>query len=777
MTIRKYTDFIIRFRWPIIIIAPLVVLVFSVGLKDLGFEGSYRVWFSEDSAILRDYDHFRKTFGAGNMVLISFTDENGIFTKKALKTIERITGKLWKTKYIARVDSITNYQYVHTGGDDPDDIIVDDFIGNIDGMSEQELKEREKIAVEDPRTRNLTISPDGKSTTIFARLVPLPEEDRNINFEIRSLVEDIIKEESAKTGYEFYLNGAPIIQTEFINMASHDFALYAPLVAFMVLVLLLVALRKLSGAFLPFLVVLFTLAIVLAVQAMMGYRLNNFTANLPVFVIAIGIADAMHIYWVWLHARRQGKDNYEALHVSINKNLFPAFLTSITTFAGFISLASSRVIPVRTLGIATACAAILAFLLSAGFIPAMLAVLKVKVKAEDDTNPDMEHTSALAKKYSSFIIEHDKKIMAVSLAVALLFAVGLFKVRVDNNIIKYFAEDTRIRKAVNFLEDRITGPVTYEVILDSGRENGIKEPGFLRTVDRFYGDFQREFRGLRHIGSLLDVIKRFNMVMHGDNDVFNVVPDDKNLIAQYLLLYALSLPQGMEINDRVDITERFFRLTASVNSMDTSEYLKMIRWIEGWWAGTPYSASVNGQDAMFAYMFKNVTDTIIYSITMAFVMVTVVMLIAFRSFKILIISILPNILPIVLVVGLMGWSGMYIDLGVAVSGAIILGVAVDDTIHILVKYLEARKRGKEMKEALEYMITFSGAAIIFTTVILSGSFSVLYFSDFMPTSHFSIVTVSALVIALVADMFMLPALLSIFDKRRMLESVISGKQA
>jgi len=250
----------------------------------------------------------------------------------------------------------------------------------------------------------------------------------------------------------------------------------------------------------------------------------------------------------------------------------------------------------------------------------------------------------------------------------------------------------------------------------------------------------------------------------------------KTLIAQYLLLYSLSLPQGMEINDRVDITERFFRLTASVNSMDTSEYLKMIRWIEGWWAGTPYSASVNGQDAMFAYMFKNVTDTIIYSITMALVLVTVVMLIAFRSFKILIISILPNILPIVLVVGLMGWSGMYIDLGVAVSGAIILGVAVDDTIHILVKYLEARKKGKDMKGALEYMITFSGTAIIFTTLILSGSFSVLYFSDFMPTSHFSIVTVSALVIALVADLFMLPALLSIFDKRRMLESVVSGKQ-
>jgi predicted RND superfamily exporter protein len=255
-----------------------------------------------------------------------------------------------------------------------------------------------------------------------------------------------------------------------------------------------------------------------------------------------------------------------------------------------------------------------------------------------------------------------------------------------------------------------------------------------------------------------------NRVMHGEDRANYKVPDDRNLIAQYLLFYSLSLPRGMGISDKVDVTDRFLRLTASINMMYATEYMEMIEWIETWWKSTAYSAAVNGQNAMFTYMYKNVTDTIIYSITLAVTMVTLLMLISFRSFKVMIISMVPNIFPLVLVVGLMGWLGIFIDIGVAVSGAVIIGVAVDDTIHFLVKYREARRSGKDLRGALEYMITVSGTAIIFTTIILSVTFSVLMFSNFVPTSNFGIITVSALIVALVADLLLLPSLFSIVER-------------
>ena len=767
MDTRKYSDLIIKLRWLIVIAVPVIVLILSTELKNTQFEGSNRIWFEKGSRILSDYDDFKMTFGADNNILISFTDDNGIFNKKALGTVKRITEKLWTTKYISRVDSITNYQYVHSDPDNPDDILINNFIENIDELTDEDLKTKEKIALSDDQVKNLIISSDGKTTTISAVLVPFEDENEYINLEIKNLVEDIITEENKFTGYTFHLNGIPVLTSEFVTIAEHDMLVFTPIIIVIALIILTVLFRKLSGALLPFLVVVFSFLTVISMQVLIGYKLNNFTANLPAFILALGIADAMHIYWVWLHARKLGKDNVESIRYSMKKNLLPAFMTSLTTFAGFISLGSSKVVPVKTLGLATASAAVIAFLLSVVFLPAMLAVMKIKVKSNKSVDTINSQSPKYARKYSSFIINNDKWIIAATLILSIFFTAGLFKVRIDNNSIKYFKEGTQIRESVNYIEDNITGPMTFEIIADSKSEDGIKEPVFMKTVELFYNDFYNKFKDLRHIRSLLDVIKKFNIVMHNNDEAYNIVPGNKDLIAQYLLLYSLSLPQGMEINDKIDVNERFFRITASINMMYASEYMEIIQWIENWWEHTPYSAAVNGQNALFTYMYQNVTDTIIYSISIAIILVTLLMLISFRSFKIMFISMIPNILPLILVVGLMGWLKIYIDIGVAVSGAVIIGVAVDDTIHFLVKYREARRSGKDLKEALEYMITVSGAAIIFTTVILTASFSVLMFSDFLPSYNFAVITISALLVALVADLLLLPSLFSIIERKRL----------
>ena len=581
------------------------------------------------------------------------------------------------------------------------------------------------------------------------------------------MVEGIVEAERAATGYTFHLNGLPVLTTEFIKIAEHDMVVFTPIIALIAFILLTAIFRKISGAALPFLVVLFTLLIVVSLQVMMGYRLNNFTSNLPAFILALGIADAMHIYWVWLHAMRSGTDNFGSIRFSMEKNLLPAFLTSITTFAGFISLASSKVVPVRTLGISTASAAILAFILSVVFLPALLAAMNIKVKPKGDADDTRKEPPAYAGRYSAFIMNNDSRIIAAALVLSIVCAVGLLKVRVDNNSIKYFKKETQIRRSMEFIEDRITGPMTFEIIADSKEDNGVQAPDFLKTVELFSLDFAREFKDVRHIGSLLDVIKRFHVVMNNGDEAYNKVPEDKNLIAQYLLLYTLSLPQGMSINDKIDVTEEYLRITASINMMYSSEYMEVIEWIEEWWGRTPYQAAVKGQTALFTYMYKNVTNTIIHSISIAIALVTILMLISFRSFKVMIVSMIPNLLPLLLVIGLMGWLKIFIDIGVAVSGAVIIGVAVDDTIHFLVKYREARRSGKDLKEALEYMITISGTAIVFTTVILTASFSVLLFSDFLPSYNFARITISALIAALAADLLLLPALFSVVERSRL----------
>jgi predicted RND superfamily exporter protein len=389
-------------------------------------------------------------------------------------------------------------------------------------------------------------------------------------------------------------------------------------------------------------------------------------------------------------------------------------------------------------------------------MPALLAILNPKIKVQKQED---KQQSLSAVKYANFIIKHDKKILLFCFVSAVLMGFGLTKLKVDSNTVRYFNESVPFRQTVNFIQKNLTGPMTYEIVIDSKSKDGIKNPNFMKMVEKFEKEYKAKFPDIRHTSSLVDVVKKFGEVINGKKEI----PNDKNLIAQYLLLYSFSLPQGMEINDKMDVDERLLRLTTSVNIVDTSLDLKQIKWAKKWWEKTPYSAEINGQTVMFAHMQHDVTNTLIQSILLAITVVSLMMFFIFKSIKMVPLFIIPNILPIVLVIGVMGWLGINIDIGVAISGAIIIGVAVDDTIHFLVKYKEARLRGYNFKDSLAYIMQYAGSAIIFTTIILSLAFMIFAFSQFNPNVNFGIITAIALVIAVAIDLLMLPAILSLYD--------------
>jgi len=753
---KKYIAFLRQFKWLIAIGVPLLVVALASNLKHLEMDGSYRIWFGEDSKTLTDYDNFRKTFGNDDGVVIVFKDPNGIFNKKALASIDRITQKLWRTKYIARVDSLTNYQYVHSNPEEPDDIIVEDFIQDIKTATPAYLADRKEIATSDPLVVDAFISKDGTTTMISARLTPKVNDQSDKSLEIMGYLHKILEPEIAQTGYKYWINGGPALNEAFVVIGTSDATTFTPLVLLASMILLLLLFRRASGSLIPIGVVVFTFLTVLAVQVLLGYKLNNFTANLPVFVVAIGIADAVHIYSVWLTHKQEGNDNESSVFYSLQKNFLPIFLTSLTTAVGFATLIISEVIPILTLGIATASGAILAFIISVVWMPSVLLLLKKPINADIVTS--IQEKKPLG--YGAFIIKNNKKIVLVTSVIFIALAMGLFHVKVDSNTIRYFDKEVEIRQSTEFMMENLTGPMAYEIVVDSGVKDGIKNPKFMKTVEQFYNDFQSKYPEARHLASLMDTIKRFNKIVDGKDEI----PPTQNHIAQYLLLYSLSLPQGMEINDKMDIDERKLRITAQMDIVDTSKDLEMMNYIEEWWSKTDYSASVQGQTVMFAHMQKDVTDTLIYSLSLAIFLVTLIMFFIFRRLSILWVFILPNILPVVLVVGLMGWIGISIDIGVAIAGAIIIGVAVDDTIHFLVKYFDARKRGLNMEETFDEVLRYAGKAILFTTIILSVSFSLFAFSNFSPNQNFGIVTAFALLIAFVVDLLLLPALLSLSDK-------------
>ncbi len=756
---KKYIDFLHKFRWAIVIIVPLIVVLLASSLKHLEIDGSYRIWFEKDSQTLIDYDEFRNEFSNDDGIVIVFKDENGIFNKKALGSIQRITEALWEMPHIDRVDSITNYQHVHSEADKSDDVLVDDFIvEDLTGAIPTYLEERKKIATRDSIIVDRFISKDATTTMIFARLEANANENGDISAEMMGYLKKIIDPEEAKTGYKFWLNGGPPMTQAFVDIAGHDAMVFTPLVFLASLILLFMLFRRVSGALVPLAVVLFTFLSVLAVQTLLGYKLNNFTANIPVFIVAIGIADAVHIYSLWLMNKKEGMENKEAVAHSLQKNFLPILLTSATTTVGFSTLAISDIVPVATLGIATASGAVLAFIISIFWMPAVLLLLKKPIK---DAN--IEKKVFRSYGYGNFIVKNDKKIVIVGTLIVVILGLGLLFVKVDSNTIKYFDKEVEIRKSSEFTMDNLTGSMSYILIADSGKTDGIKDPAFLRTVERFYEDYKRMFpKDVRHVSSLLDTIKRYNKIMNHKE----VIPESRELVAQYLLLYSMGLPQGMEITDQMDFDQRKLRITVLTNIVDNTKDMKMINFAKAWWAKTPYAMTLTGQTAMYAYMAKDVTATLIYSLSLTILIVSIMMLLIFKRLKILWILLLPNLLPVILVIGVMGWLGLTIDMGVAIAGAIIIGVAVDDTIHFLAKYFDARKRGLSMSKTFDEVLHYAGRAILFTTVVLSLSFSMFMFSSFTPNQNFGVITATALAIAMLIDLLYLPALLNLVDKNR-----------
>lgn len=751
----QYISFLDKHKIKIIVLITLFVALLSISIKDIAFEGSYRVWFDKDSKIIEDYDKFRSTFSSDDTFVVAFKDEdhrNGIFNEKAIDTILKLTQEFEMIDGVRKVDSISNYQYISSIGDD---ITVDDFISDIDDL---ELKK--ELALKDSLILNQLISRDAKTTMIALKLSSSTGADEEVNIYVMNTLKKIVKDYESQTGYKFYISGTPAITASLVSIAIEDAVILMPLAVVIVVVLLFLLFRNVIGVLIPSVVVVFTFLIVVSIQMILGYKLNNFTVNIPAFISAIAIADSMHLFVAWVYYKMKDIGNYEAVYIALKTNILPIAMTSFTTSVGFATLGMSEIEPISTLGIAITSGAIIAFLLSITIAPTILLMLDDSYKVKPIKFLNLLNT----KGYGGFIVANDKKIVFIFMIIFLPIAYGMVNIKVDSNSIKYFSEDTLVRSGSDFIEKNLTGPMIYEIILDSKVKDGAKNPQFLNKIIEFEKELFLEFNNVTFTHSLKDIVLRMQEAINSDEKI----PINQNLVAQYLLLYSMSLPQGMEINDKMDSSERYLRMSINSNIVDTSKDLEMIKWIEDWWKiNSNYSASIQGQTALFAYMQASVTDTLVVSITLTLIIVVFSMFLIFKNHlkaKMIWIFILPNIAPILLVAGVMGYIGINIDIGVAISAAVILGIAVDDTIHFFSKYFEAIKT-KSFEESIDYVISHSGNAMILTTFILSFTFAIFGVSSFIPNVNFAIVTVIALNIALLLDLILLPALLSIFYKR------------
>ncbi len=733
-----------------ILLGVLFTAIFIPGLFKVEPEFSYKGYYRADHPLIVAFNQFEKTFGGDDRIAIVVHSEKGIFNQNHINTIIELTDKMWEVSDIIRVDSLSNYNYTRAEGDD---IVVSPFLED-EELTDEFISERKKIALSDEILPNYLISEDAKTTMVIGRFRPIFEGkvhyDKGID-EIRN----IVKEYESKSDLKFYLAGNAMVNNAFKEVSSHDLKLIIPVLSLVIMILLIYTFKNMVGIFLPLIVIATSNIVTFGAAGYLGIQYSNITSAIPIILIAISIADTIHILLTFYQFKNEGYSSKEAAFKASRKNLIPTFLTSVSTAIGFISLSSSQLLPIFGLGILGFIGSMSAWVLSFLIVVPCLTYISDKRKKKLQS---INISESFVKKYTEFIKKYARWVCLSFVALSgLTLYIGLQN-EVNSDPLIYLSEKVPFRVATEFLDHNLGGVSGVEVVINSGSVDGAKDPIFMKKIETLE-DWMKERHFYTRIISYVDIVKSLNRALEQGKSEEYRIPDDKNKIAQELFLYGMSVPQGKDINDQITVDNSTVRVTGLWTVHSSKLILEEINLINAKVKELGLDGYVSGKMPVYHNMNNFVVQTFFQSILSAIFLIGLMMVFLFKSVRIGVMSMIPNVVPL-----FVGGAAMYLmnkplDIGTVIIGAICLGIAIDDTLHFLISYSNYRKSGADKFTAVEQTLYRTGVALVGTTVILICGFASFLLADFVPNMNLGIGTMIVLFVALVTDLVLLPAIL------------------
>ncbi|MBK26396.1 MAG: hypothetical protein CME70_20520 [Halobacteriovorax sp.] len=729
----------------------LITFIFLPYSTNIVLDFSARTWFRANDPNITQLDSFEKKFGNDESAVLVMHSKNGFFDRESLKTLHKVTEAIWQVPDIARVDSLNN-QNLTTSIDD--DISTEEFIPVERIDDEGFLEERKKAFQKHKVLPGVFLTKDYKSAVIYGRVVQKPEGE--VDFDaIFDGFQKVGRDLLEPSGIEYHILGAPSLNVTFKRTSFKDLRTINPILVGLVIIYLIFCFRNFWGVFLPLTVIGTTLIFMTGLIGFLQIKMNSLTFILPGIIIAIAIADSVHLLSTYFDKYAEGEELNASLKAALDKNISPIFLTSISTAIGFFSLTTSDVRPVAEMGLLAGIATIMAFVLSLLYIPSTLILFNVgSTKAQRGGRAIKKLT---ARRYIKFLERWHKSILVSFILISGSFTWLALQNEVNSNPYEYFNETNPISIGNQFTLKTFKGVGGPELVIDSGRENGITDPGFLKIVDQFQ-TWLNERDYINRIISITDIIKEVNQSLHGGQEDMYRIPDSKEMIAQEIFLYTMGLPQGMDLNNRIDLKQRELRLSVLWNVQNSKESLIRIEEIETKAEELGLKMASTGKPVLFQRMNGYVVETFTTSMGMALVLITLILIVVYRSFKMGLLSLIPNFIPIVLGAGLLTIIKTPVDVGCAIVASVTLGIAVDDTIHFLSHYSKLIREGSPRVEALTEVISGTGVALIVTTMILVSGFGLFMFASLTPNKNFGILSSFVLFMALFCDLVILPCI-------------------
>ena len=756
----RFAEWVVAARWPIIAATLILVAVASSGSLFLAFSANYRIFFSEDNPQLLALESLENTYGKSDNVLFLIAPDDGDATsEQALSTAVWLTERAWQAPYSRRVDSIANFQHTTSDGDD---LYVRDLVDPADLGDARARSRIRAAALADPRLAGSVLSRRGDVSAVSVT-VELPEENQAAavaavaEFARKAAVEA----EERFSGIDLRVVGTVMINQTFSEASVRSQVIFLPVSLAIMALVLGVLTRGLTGVAATGLVIIFSILASMGLGGWAGLPFTPPTAPAPTIVLMIVVANCVHLLVALQQRMRAGDSKRAAIVESVRLNLHPVFLASVTTALGFLSMNFSEVPPYRHLGNFVAFGIGASFLLSVTFLPAVLSLLPMR--AARATRPREPAMAGIAE----FVLRNRKALLwgSGAVVVALLWAIP--RNELNDVLVHFFDESVEFRRDTDFLDERLSGNTVLEYSLDSSMPDGVTDPAFLADVSAF-ADWYREQSAIRHVAVITDTFRQLNKSMHGDEPSAYRLPENRELAAQYLLLYELSLPQGLDLNHQIDTARSATRMTVTGETLSSREVLELNARAGAWLKeNAPRIASVNssGPAVLFAYIGQRNIRAMLIGTMAALLGISVILLVALRSFRLGLASLLPNFIPAVIGFGIWGLTIGQVGLALSVVVAMTIGIVVDDTVHFLSKYRRGRlEHGYASEDAVRYAFQTAGPALFTTTTVLVAGFLVFVLSPFIPTAQVGLLTAMIIAFALICDLLLLPPLLLTIDR-------------
>ncbi|EMI7294072.1 MMPL family transporter [Vibrio parahaemolyticus] len=748
----------------VLLVTIFLIIVATIGGKNLYFRGDYDIFFDGTNKQLLAFDEIQTTFAkTDNLAIVIAPEDGDIFTPQTLSLIQKITVDAWQVPYSSRVDSIANYQ--HTEAFD-DDLLVEDLLYSEYELTPERISKVKSIALSEPVLKSALVSEKG-DVTVVNITVQLPEMDKTAEVEevVSSINAMIDRYQRAYPDVTFHKAGIIAMNHAFMTAAQDDSSTLVPTMLVVILVFLTIMLRSILSVIATLIVIIGSVMATMGISGWAGMFLSTATVNVPTLIMTLAVADCVHVIATMRQSMKNGFTKVQSIERSIALNFVPILITSVTTAIGFLMMNMSDSPVLRDFGNLSALGVMVACLLSVTLLPALLKLLPIHVKME--TSQDQKH---VMDRLGDFVVSQRRALLPLSVAVIVVCASLIPLNKVNDESVEYFGQRNEFRQAADFMEERISGMTNISIAIKTNESQGIAAPDFLNTIGEF-SSWLRDQPETDHVATLADVYKRLNKNMHGDDEAYYLLPQERELAAQYLLLYEMSLPYGLDLNNQINVDKSSIKMVLTVANLGSVELVDLENRIYQWFAehAPQYQVVASSPSLMFAHIGETNMASMLSTLPITLVLISALLIFALRSVRLGLISLMPNIAPAVIGFGLWALISGEINLGLSVVVTLTLGIVVDDAVHFLSKYQRARREGQAAEQAVRYAFHTVGRALWITTVVLVAGFSVLAMSSFRLNADMGQLSAIVIFIALVVDFLFLPTLLMLFDKKAYLQ--------